>query len=509
MPSEGVAIILRLVGWATIPDRLTSFLVPRYHKYVLRRPEGPPSIGTIQYANTYRWTYAVVIISYLAFNLFQAAWSQKPNFYQLLNVRIDADDGQLKAAFRKFARKNHPDKVGVDGEGVYIAVRDAYEALKDPAKRFAYERFGPAAMTWDKLITQKEYMYSGLTHAIGFYVGTFFMMVVWSVLGDVDSGTIWRFLLFFYLLFAEFAISIEPTPMESSTMFPSRSTWTTLPLPITFLRFIFPHWVPFQHVSFLHQLYIALSIAIARLGPVMWPDQGTAGGMSVKEELAWKAVVQKLVELTAHADSEVARILQNELTAIQGIGVPEPRPAGGVAPFPDAETIRMLGNEMELLGIDSQVLNNPTLRTMWLDAIVRRRQNEETARTGLRSPPLEQEQGRAGDREEGTVFGGSQEELELERHGGTALPSSPSKQMRRMTSPPGSPIVPLSPSILMENRSLIREDDGEGVHAVLTSSSNAPSTSPRNLARPDLTAVVAGPRPDSWVRAMSVEGGTM
>lgn len=87
-------------------------------------------------------------------------------------------------------------------------------------------------------------------------------------------------------------------------MFPSRSILATLPLPLTLLRFIFPRWVPFQHVSFLHQLYIALSIAIARLGPVVFPDSGTAGAMSVKEELAWKGIVQTLVQLTANADNE-------------------------------------------------------------------------------------------------------------------------------------------------------------------------------------------------------------
>ncbi|KAG9028555.1 hypothetical protein FRB95_006336 [Tulasnella sp. JGI-2019a] len=512
MPSEGVATILRLVGWGTIPDRLTSFLVPRYYKYILRRPEGPPPIGTIQYATTYRWTYAIVILSYLIFNLLQAAWSQKPNFYQLLNVGIDADEGQLKAAFRKFARRNHPDKVGVAGEGMFMVVRDAYEALKDPAKRFAYERFGPDALTWEKVITHKEYMNSGLTHAAGFYVGTFFMMLVWAVLGNSDSGTIWRFLLFFYVLFAELALCVEPaltSPLAAtSTMFPLRSTLFVLPLPLHLLRSVFPHWATFQHVSFLHQLYVALSIAIARVGPVVWPDSGNAGAMDVKEEMAWKGVVQKLVQLTANADNEVGRILQTELTSIQGVERPEPRPAGGVGPFPDEETVRMLESEMELLGIDAQVLNNPTLRAMWLEAIVRRRQDEQLARTGLRSPPLEAMGGDRVEEETMTIVGGSPKA----DTDGIALPSSPpspSRQMRRLASPPGSPIVPLSPTLLLQNRSLSVEpsDDDDGVMVV----GGQVPRSPGGLARPDLS-VVAGSSsssPDAWVKAISVEGGTM
>jgi len=58
----------------------------------------------------------------------------------LSKVGPDADESQLKLAFRNFARKNHPDKVGRQGEELFMIVRDAYESLKHPVKRFAYDR---------------------------------------------------------------------------------------------------------------------------------------------------------------------------------------------------------------------------------------------------------------------------------------------------------------------------------------------------------------------------------
>jgi molecular chaperone DnaJ len=69
------------------------------------------------------------------------------DFYELLEVERDADDATLKSAYRKLAMKYHPDKNGgcKDHEAKFKAVSQAYECLKDPQKRAAYDRFGHAA----------------------------------------------------------------------------------------------------------------------------------------------------------------------------------------------------------------------------------------------------------------------------------------------------------------------------------------------------------------------------
>ena len=69
------------------------------------------------------------------------------DFYELLEVTRDADDGALKSAYRKLAIKYHPDKNPgcAESEAKFKAVSHAYDILKDPQKRAAYDRFGHAA----------------------------------------------------------------------------------------------------------------------------------------------------------------------------------------------------------------------------------------------------------------------------------------------------------------------------------------------------------------------------
>lgn len=71
----------------------------------------------------------------------------KRDYYEILGVSRDADDKQLKKAFRKFARKYHPDlnPNNKEAEQRFKEVNEAYEILSDPAKRKQYDSFGHAA----------------------------------------------------------------------------------------------------------------------------------------------------------------------------------------------------------------------------------------------------------------------------------------------------------------------------------------------------------------------------
>ena len=69
------------------------------------------------------------------------------DFYEVLGVSRTADDATIKSAYRKLAMQYHPDRNGgcKDNEDKFKAVSAAYECLKDPQKRAAYDRFGHAA----------------------------------------------------------------------------------------------------------------------------------------------------------------------------------------------------------------------------------------------------------------------------------------------------------------------------------------------------------------------------
>ncbi len=69
------------------------------------------------------------------------------DYYELLEVERGADDAALKSAYRRLAMKWHPDKNPGDAgaEQKFKAINEAYDVLKDPQKRAAYDRFGHAA----------------------------------------------------------------------------------------------------------------------------------------------------------------------------------------------------------------------------------------------------------------------------------------------------------------------------------------------------------------------------
>ncbi|MFC0284572.1 molecular chaperone DnaJ [Camelimonas abortus] len=68
-------------------------------------------------------------------------------YYEVLEVERTASDSELKSAFRKLAMKWHPDRNPGDreAEARFKEIAEAYDVLKDPQKRAAYDRYGHAA----------------------------------------------------------------------------------------------------------------------------------------------------------------------------------------------------------------------------------------------------------------------------------------------------------------------------------------------------------------------------
>ena len=78
------------------------------------------------------------------------------DLYELLGVSRDADGATIKSAYRKLAMKHHPDRNPgcTESEGKFKAVSAAYEVLKDPQKRAAYDRYGHAAFQQEDHVSQ-------------------------------------------------------------------------------------------------------------------------------------------------------------------------------------------------------------------------------------------------------------------------------------------------------------------------------------------------------------------
>jgi curved DNA-binding protein CbpA len=62
------------------------------------------------------------------------------DFYEILGVKCDADDAELRRAWKQLALKWHPDRAGTDTGFIFQRISDAYAVLSDPNARAEYDR---------------------------------------------------------------------------------------------------------------------------------------------------------------------------------------------------------------------------------------------------------------------------------------------------------------------------------------------------------------------------------
>ena len=71
----------------------------------------------------------------------------KRDYYEVLGVSKSADEAEIKKGFRQKAKELHPDRNSdnPNAESQFKEANEAYDVLKDPEKKAAYDRYGHAA----------------------------------------------------------------------------------------------------------------------------------------------------------------------------------------------------------------------------------------------------------------------------------------------------------------------------------------------------------------------------
>ncbi|KAI0326077.1 DnaJ-domain-containing protein [Cubamyces sp. BRFM 1775] len=384
--------VLQYAAWFYLPNHATRWLLGYLHVVYERLTGRPrPAAGTPQYVFHYRMTYLFCATVYLLFGLYKAATTVEPNYYELLGLAPTADEGMVKAAFRQFARKYHPDRVGPQGEAFFIEIRDAYESLKSPTKRFAYERFGPDALKWKQCTTLRDCLHHGLLQATGFYLVSLSSLIFFSFLNS-SPVSFWRYIMLAFTAIYELLFILKSTPGPASTTTISSVLFTDPATGVhtSFLTFFWPQRVAYQHILFLHNLWVLGCFALSNIVPIVFP----APPPELQEMLVLKEATQ-IATLSQMLSRETQALLNTLYHSVHG-----PRtgtsPSTGTFPYlgplpsgtggapPDA-IVRLLAPELEHLILEAQMRDNGPLQSACEHAVERRRRKEDAAGRAGRS----------------------------------------------------------------------------------------------------------------------------
>ncbi|KAI0821031.1 hypothetical protein BC629DRAFT_1587359 [Irpex lacteus] len=313
---------IQMAGWGILPrmltERLLKYIYSWYPKILGR---SPPTLGSPEHRKHYKWTYAVVVFGYAVFTFHSAAAAIEKNHYELLGVDPIADNSGLKAAFRTFAKKYHPDRAGPDGETFFMEIRSVFDALKNPTTRFAYDRLGPEALQWKHTDTTSEYLNMWLWQLIPNYLVTIFGVLFWNAMFP-HSLVFWNFIIVFGTLALEVLFVLSPSPHAPS----SATSLSSMPLSsfifsspthhtyANIFTYLWPRRVAYQHILLIRQLSLLMSSALHHVIPAMFPSSTPA---AIEEKMLME-YLRGLMGVTRQMDEEIVKTLHTSIHSAHG-----------------------------------------------------------------------------------------------------------------------------------------------------------------------------------------------
>ncbi|MDX1517962.1 MAG: DnaJ C-terminal domain-containing protein [Woeseiaceae bacterium] len=111
------------------------------------------------------------------------------DYYDILGVARDASADEIKRAYRRLARKYHPDvSKESDAEARFKEMKEAYDVLRDPEKRAAYDRYGEQWRAGAEYQPPPEWGQDFSFHGSGFGGAGGFSDLFDSIFSDARAG---------------------------------------------------------------------------------------------------------------------------------------------------------------------------------------------------------------------------------------------------------------------------------------------------------------------------------
>ncbi|EME46518.1 hypothetical protein DOTSEDRAFT_22575 [Dothistroma septosporum NZE10] len=346
--------LLSLAGWYFLPGLVTGHVQTALYAIFIRAGDPKPTPGSQRFIQHRRQIQIAVIVVYLLYTIYEADYqiTRDGNFYNLLSVPHSVGERALQSRFRRLTVQYHPDKASIADkpamEELYIRLKLARDTLADPAKRFAYDRFGPAILTWQNSKHIKNFVYQGMQQLTMYYVGSASVLVLLGILGYLRQGMFWRYLVMAALFVIELHIATRP---EFLTLL------TKVINPVLVVTRIRQAYLPYQLVLLLRKLTVTFFIAMSQLGPLLQDPRRAA---TQDEPGVTTRKLDRVTALAQAAEQEVDRLMALELT-----------------PFMGAASMKDLRSTTKEWLVQNTVRNDPEVHSALQRVFDRRRRTEQ------------------------------------------------------------------------------------------------------------------------------------
>ena len=334
---------------------LTSTLQALFYNLTTRAGSVRPQAGQPLHAYHRRRIHIFVLSLYLLYTFVQTLYDVRVagDFYTILAISPTSPDREVRGKFRRLAARFHPDKVRPGGDGIpnsdaeaaFVQLKLAHDTLLDPAKRFAYDRFGPGVVRVQRpgLKTIRDYVYAGLRSLAPEYAKGGLMLVVLYYFWLPKWGQFWRYLAILSLAFLElYFLTHEWKPPSFSFRVASIAHWMMPDV-------VPPHLLPFQILALARRMSISLNIFISQLAPL--PARGSAD-----QDSQIQSQVLHMNQLASGVDAEA--------TGLLGLGF---------APFQgEKEQVKQLKKGMKDGMITNAIRSSPEVREAVAKVLARR-----------------------------------------------------------------------------------------------------------------------------------------